>query len=159
MATTKTLPTAGAQGKGAPRPFRHPITQRGGYRRCPLSAAEVAALDLTIIRGRGDAAIANSEAERVAHNVAAALSDPARQPAVRAAVRSYTSAHLRLLCVEADFKSDPELAYALLPVAWRRISRVPFIPDRAYIEALTGDDSRLAELALSTEAAKMYADS
>jgi hypothetical protein len=131
----------------APREYQHPVYGGRDYRPCRLSPGELEKLRFEICQGRGDAMLANKEVERVAHNIAVALSDDAKPLEVREAVREYAADLLRRLEVEADFVKDPELAYALFPVACRRISRIPFIPDRPYIEALTGKDREAAILA------------
>jgi hypothetical protein len=141
-------PPARRHAKKAPREYQHPIYGGRDYWPCHLSPGELEKLHSEIIQGRGNAVLANKEVERVAHNIAVALSDDAKPPEVREAVHEYAADLLRRLEVEADFVREPELTYALFPVACRRISRIPFIPDRAYIEALTGKDREVAMLAV-----------
>jgi hypothetical protein len=140
-------PSARRHANRVPREYQHPVYSGRDYLPCRLSQSELEKLHSEIIQGHGNAVLANKEVERVAHNIAVALGDGAKPLEVREAVREYAVDLLRHLDVEADFVRDPEFVYALLPVACRRISRIPFIPDRSYIEALTGKDREAAMLA------------
>lgn len=144
---TRKPPKKGHEEKGQ-REYRHPVYFGRDYRPCPLSPGELDNLRLEICQGRGSAVLANKEVERVAHNIAVALGDGSKPPEVREAIRAYVAEVLERLEIEADFDNDLELVYELFPVACRRISRIPFVPDRAYVEALTGKDGEAAILAV-----------
>ena len=86
-----------------------------------------------------DAKLANAEVERVARNIATAMANPQTPNIVRAFIKAYLDDLFSL-----DITETSEAILCLYPIACRKISRIPFVPQKAYIEALTGNDRKKA---------------
>lgn len=147
--TTKKVQRCGAKGKAAVREWADDFARRrrtlvaGGYQPTEYTAAELATLSEIGMRGgrpRGD--VARGEVARVAHNIAAVLSNPATPPEVYDAVSAYA---LEVCGVALrHFIEYPAAVKALFPVACDVLSAPPFVPSTARVEALTGTDRRRA---------------
>lgn len=102
--------------------------------------------------GRADAALCNREVERVAKNIANALANSDTPAVVKAHIAAYLYGHFTW-----DMTTDPQTARLLYPIACRKISRTPFIPNDEYIEALTGNDRKCAVEAAKKSKVELFA--
>lgn len=109
------------------------------YKPSMYSASEQEDLRMAIGRGGGNFETAINEVKRVAKNIVAALENEETPDAVKEHIKHYVRDLVRF-----DFMEYSQILIASYVIACRRISQIPFVPDKNYIEALTGDDKENA---------------
>ncbi len=98
------------------------------------------------VKNLTDAKVCNAEVERVARNIASAMVNPQTPKKVRKFIRAYLDDLFRL-----DTTQTPEAELCLYPIVCRKISQIPFVPDKEWIEALTANDRKRAIQATKEE--------